>query len=374
MVSLCEIQGWIGLMRIAEVRRHYIYIPYQAPVAPYWGWAAPCHGAHGVIVEMICDDGSVGWGETAGRETIEFHEKTSQAVVGWDPLRVRENAVRLKKDGHRPAAISGVEMAMWDLAGKKAGLPLYQLFGGKVRDRVPLCGLMGIKPPEEAVETSREYLSKYGFRTIKTKAGRSFEEDVSIAKALGSAFGDEIGFRFDANQNYTPEDFIALAKNFQDVNLEYFEQPLPDEALEAFAGLKKDIQIPVALNESVTDAASTLRLLNLKVADAWIPDIPDAGGILEVLDIGAIAKAAGIPCAFHCWHDMGLKIAAMSHIVSASPAFSLASDTTYHGLEQDILKTPFSIEAGSIAPPEAPGLGVEPDMSVIEKYRKKVID
>ena len=361
-------------MRIIDVKRHYIYIPYKPPVAPYWGWNAPCYGAHAVIIEMITDEGITGWGETAGRERIEHHADVSQAVISKDPLRIAEIVADLKAQGHRPAAISGVEMAMWDIVGKTAGLPLYQLLGGKVRERVPLCGLMGVKPPEDAAETAKLYHQEYGFGTIKTKAGRAVEEDAAIARAIRQAVGGEVKLRFDANQSYSPADAAKLADVYREVEIEYFEQPVHDDYLAELATLRRQMQVPIALNESVTDAASVLHIVKLDAADCLVPDIPDAGGILEVTRLAAVAQAAGLPCAHHCWHDMGIKTAAMAHIVSATPIFSLASDTTYHGLVEDIITKPFVIQEGCIEPPEQPGLGIEVNMDVINEYRKKEID
>lgn len=343
-------------------------------MAPYWGREAPTHGAHAVIVEVFTDDGLVGYGETAGRERIEHHERTAEAVVGEDPRQIRQIVTQLRAEDHRPAAISGIEMALWDLVGKRAGLPLYQLFGGKVRDRVPLCGLMGIKPPEEAVETARRYVEQYGFHTVKTKAGRDAEEDIAIAHALHDALGGKICFRFDANQSYSVEEAVRLSNAYRETNIEYFEQPVHDDDLADLADAKASLDVPIAANESVTNTASVHRLVRLEVVDTLVPDIPDAGGMLEVLHVAAMAKATGMSCAFHCWHDMGLKTAAMAHIVVAASAFSHASDTTYHGLERDILKSPFEIREGAINVPEEPGLGVEPDMEIVEHYVKEEIE
>lgn len=367
-------------MRIVDVKRHYIWIPYKPPVAPYWGFGDygqddPPSGAHGIIVEVITDEGLVGYGETAGRETQFNHEKTSKAIIGRDPLKIAENVRYLKENSHANVAISGVEMAMWDILGKSAGLPLYQILGGKVREEVPLCGLMGVKKPDESAETARYYYETYNFKSIKTKAGHSVEEDEAIAIALQEAVGNVVKLRFDANMSYTPDQASRLLNGvYQEVNIEYFEQPCHHEYINQMRDLRKKFNIPIALNESVTDSVSVIKIVRLDAADALVPDLPDAGGILEVIRLSAVAKAAELPCAFHNWYDMGIKTAAMAHIVSAIDAFSLDSDFLMFGLEEDIITTPFKIHNGSITAPDGPGLGVEPNFEVIDKYRKKVID
>lgn len=361
-------------MRIVEVKRHYLFVPYKHPVAPYWGWNAPCHGAHAVIIEMITDQGLIGIGETAGRESEEHHEICANDTLSMDPLNINLNISKLKALGHTPAAISGVEMAMWDILGKSSNKSLHELLGGKVRHKVHLCGLMGVKPALEAADTAKLYSQTWGFKTIKTKAGRSMNEDQQIALALHDAVGKDVRFRFDANQNYSLDNAIELARTYQQVNIEYFEQPMHHDTISGFQAFRKTSRVPLALNESVTDSRSVVSILKASAADMLIPDIPTAGGISELLQVAAVASAADLPCAFHCWHDLGVKTAAMSHVVTSTKAFSLASDTTYHGLEADIIQSPFVIKDGAITAPDGPGLGVELDFDMINRYRKQEID
>lgn len=361
-------------MKITEIKLHYIYVPYTHPVDPYWGWNAPCHGAHAVIVEMQTDAGVVGWGETAGRETVAFHTRASNRALGLNPLDIQFNCYELKRTGCSAIALSGLEMAMWDILGKVTNQPLYQLFGGKVRDRVNLCGLMGVKPPEEAAETASMYVSEYGFSSIKTKAGRDIQEDIEIAEALGKAVGNKASLRFDANESYSVEMVHKISPYYNNVNIEYFEQPIPNSEISKLKEVRRRTGLPIALNESVTDSTSAFGLALLDAADFFVVDLPEAGGIIELQRVAAVANASGIKCAFHCWHDLGVKTAAMTHIVAAHPAFTAASDTTYHGLKEDILTSPHIIENGMISVPDGPGLGVEVDLQVIEKYRKSEID
>ncbi|GAF71263.1 unnamed protein product, partial [marine sediment metagenome] len=277
-------------MKIVEVKRHYIWIPYKPPVDPYWGWQAPSHGAHAVVIEVLTDEGITGLGETAGRETVEHHAEVAKLVISKDPRRITELIAELKFQGCRPAAISGIEMALWDIVGKIAGLPLYQLLGGKVRERVSLCGLMGVKTPKDSAETAKMYYETYGFQTIKTKAGRDITEDEKIAIALHDAVGEKVKLRFDANQNYSPEDVAKLISGaYKEVNLEYFEQPCDEDMLAEMARLRSDFGVPIALNESVSDASSVFNIARMGAADYLAPDIPTAGGILEIVRIAAVA-------------------------------------------------------------------------------------
>jgi L-alanine-DL-glutamate epimerase-like enolase superfamily enzyme len=357
-------------MEITSVQLHYIFVPYVSPVNPYWGWEAPSNGAHAVLVEVETTAGVTGWGETGGRERLAHHRKAADDAVGLDPNRITSNVNRLKELGHTRIAISGLEMAMWDIVGKVLDAPLYQLLGGVVREDVPLCGLMGIKPPDEAAETARYYCEELGFPSIKSKGGRSVEEDADIALAISDVVDAEVGLRVDANQNYDLDDAMKLAGTYRNIGIEYFEQPLSSEDLDESRRLREEADIPVGLNESVQETSSVIDIVRADAADVLVPDLPTAGSITELVGLARVAEASGLPCAFHCWHDLGIKTAAMAHLVAALPAFTRPSDTTYHGLEADILDDPFVIDNGCIQPPRDSGLGVKIDMGRINDFRK----
>ena len=201
------------------------------------------------------------------------------------------------------------------------------------------------------------------------------EEDISIIKAIRKKVGNNIKIRSDSNQNYSFENALKLCNGaYSQYNIEYFEQPCDKDNLTVLAELKRKSKVPIALNESVTDTRSILRIIENNAADHLVVDIPDAGGISELVKNITIAEAAEIPCTFHSWHDMGVKTAAMAQIVSVFPIFTASSDTLYFGLAEDIITEPFVITDGSIPVPDRPGIGVEVNMDLINKYRKKVID
>ena len=127
--------------------------------------------------------------------------------------------------------------------------------------------------------------------------------------------------------------------------------------------------MPIALNESVVGPASVLEILKADAAAFILPDTHIAGGILPCLTIGRICEAANIPCIMHCGHDLGPKTAAMLHVAASCHAYSLANDTTYYGLEDDILTERFKIDRGTIAVTQQPGLGIEVDPERLQRYK-----
>src|SRR5437660_11704945 len=133
--------------------------------------------------------------------------------------------------------------------------------------------------------------------------------------------------------------------------------------------LRRMTKTPLGLNESVTTLEITLQILQLGAADVLLPDTYQCGGILGVKKVAALCEAAEVPCVFHCAHDLGLKTAAMLHVVASTPNFPLANDCTYYGLEDDIITPLHRIERGRIPVPEGPGLGVRVDEGKVAKYR-----
>jgi len=208
-----------------------------------------------------------------------------------------------------------------------------------------------------------------GYSTLKTKAGSDMQEDLEMVRGVRDAVGDSLKLRIDPNRAYTPEQAAELGKRLEEYELEYLEQPIPAEPLETARWLRQQTTTPIALNESVTDPASVWEILRAEAASHILPDTHCAGGILPCVKIGHLCEAAGVPCIMHCGHDLGPKTASMVQISAALPAYSLANDSTYFGLEDDVICEPFEIVRGTIAVPDKPGLGIEGDPEKIAKYK-----
>jgi L-alanine-DL-glutamate epimerase-like enolase superfamily enzyme len=194
-------------------------------------------------------------------------------------------------------------------------------------------------------------------------------EDLEMVRGVRDAVGMQLKLRIDPNRAYSPEQASELARQLEPYDLEYLEQPIPAEPLTDAAWLRERTSVPIALNESVTGPASVLEILRADAAAFILPDTHTAGGILPCVTIGRICEAAGIPCIMHCGHDLGPKTAAMLHVAASCPAYSLANDTTYYGLEDDITTERFQIVRGTIAVPHKPGLGIEGDPERLARYQ-----
>jgi L-alanine-DL-glutamate epimerase-like enolase superfamily enzyme len=275
----------------------------------------------------------------------------------------------MESAGITPAPLSGVEMALWDLLGKHAGLPLHALWGAKVRTHVDFTACQGLKAPSEAASTARTVVDRWGFKFLKTKAGEDVEVDLAIAGAIQSEVGEEAVLRPDANTGYGPEAAPDVMRRMKEIGVTHFEDPCSSEYPETLARIREEIGTTVLINMGVKDSASIRDMLNAGAADFLMPDTPVTGGLLRVRKVATAAEAWGVPCLMHCSHDLGLKTAAITHVAAATPNWSGPNDTCYHGLVDDILTEKLCFENGQIAVPEGAGLGVEVDEKKLEKYR-----
>jgi L-alanine-DL-glutamate epimerase-like enolase superfamily enzyme len=357
-------------MKVTQLQALLVRIPQKPPIAPYQSRYRATSEKEALLVRLETDTGLIGWGETPVDWINNSFEGAPEdllrrQVLGRDPFDLEtwyaENTL-----GSYLA--SGVEMAFWDLIGHATRQPLYKLLGGAVRKRIELAACMGIRPYDEAKAIARQYVDM-GFTTLKTKAGRRAEEDLEMVRGIRDGVGDRLKLRIDPNQGYPAAVAFPLARDLEQYNLEYFEQPMPQSCLGEAARLRRQTRTPIALNESVTTTEVALQILQLHAADVLLPDTYQCGGILGVKKVATLAEAAGVPCVFHCAHDLGLKTAAMLHVVASSPGFTLANDCTYYGLEDDIISPLHRIERGTMTVPEGPGLGVVVDEKKVAKYR-----
>lgn len=356
-------------MKITDVTVTVVEIPQIPPIAPYRSHVRTSSTTCSAIVKVETDEGLVGWGEhnvnfLAGVSGRQMQHAARNWLLGRDPLNISQFHLLCPLETRLK---SGIELALWDIRGKAAGLPVAVLLGGVIRQQVELAACMGIQPYARAKEIA-SYFVEQGFSTLKTKAGADMQEDLEMVRGVRDAVGDKLKLRIDPNRAYSPQQAAELAQQLEQYNLEYLEQPIPAEPLSDAHWLREQTSTPIALNESVTDPASVWQILQANAASHILPDTHIAGGIWPCVQIGHLCHAAGIPCIMHCGHDLGPKTAAMLHVAAATPAYSLANDCTYFGLEDDILVEPFVIEHGTITVPDKPGLGIEGDADKLQRY------
>ncbi|MDA0747036.1 MAG: mandelate racemase/muconate lactonizing enzyme family protein [bacterium] len=354
-------------MHIQRITATSVFIPYAPPVGPYIGrkGGEGTLGATALIVKVETDSGLVGWGEGIG----QFETDPTPVLSGHHAADIETAITRMEKAGIARGPMSGIEMALWDLIGKHANLPLCRLLGGVVRTKIDFTACMGLKEPSQSAETARAYIDRWGFRFLKTKAGIDPQQDLNIAAAVQKEIAPEIVFRPDANGGYPKEDTLNIMKKMTDLGVRFFEDPCHTSNVETLAQIRNETQMGILINGGAGSLENVRTFLSGNAADMLMPDTPSCGALLRVRQVTDAAAPWNVPCLMHCSHDLGLKTAAVTHMAASNPNFSGPNDTCYHGLTDDILSDPFKFENGQLTVPMAPGLGVDVVESKLEKYR-----
>jgi muconate cycloisomerase len=261
-------------------------------------------------------------------------------------------------------------MACWDIVGKALGTPVYNLLGGKVRERVPLSYSVPFGEPKAMAEYALERVSE-GHRTVKVKVGNDPATDVEAVQRVRDAIGPEVRLRVDANMAWSSaKEAIRLIRAMEPSGLELVEQPLPPRELDAMAEVRRGIGVPLMADESIRTVRDAMEVIRRGAADIANVYVTEAGGLLNASRIFTLCEAAGMPCMIGSMPEFGIGTAAQIHLGLAMPNLGPDSDTCgvlYHA--EDLLTSPLRIEGGFAYPPEGPGLGVEVDMAVLERWR-----
>ena len=334
-----------------------------------------------VVVRVHTDAGLVGlgeatlsprWsGETSPGCVAAIEGLIGPALTGQDPTAI--NALRRTIDGtirHNPFAKAAVEMALWDIAGKAAGQPVYQLLGGKVKDELPMKMVVGAFPVNQAVALAQRFLD-WGATCLKVKVGLDPTTDITRVHAVREAAGPDIPIGIDANQGW---DLATARRCLADMgDLLFAEQPVPTTDPRDLARLRADTPIPIMADESVFTLQDARRLAELGACDILSVYPGKHSGIAATREIAHVARAAGVVCSMGSNLELGIATAAMLHLAAAEPSLD---DVRYPGdylgplyHQADLLKEPLQLGPSVARVPDAPGLGVEVDEDQLERYR-----
>jgi D-galactarolactone cycloisomerase len=377
-------------MKIREVRSHLLRhaLPEAEVFASAKGWHAV---RQALVVEIVTDDGLSGFGEAYGpaapnRTLVD--ELYAPRVVGRDPFDcavIWEDLYNTFRDygrtGWAVAAISAIDIALWDLKGRIVGRPVAALLGGAFRTeiRAYATGLYRHRVEDNARALAREaerYAAE-GFRTMKMKVGFGLEEDVRNVRAVRAAIGPNRGLAMDANHAYDVGQALRLARRVADQDIAWFEEPVVPEDVDGYVQVRAAAPMPVAGGEAEYTRWGFRSLCTRRAVDILQPDLCACGGFTEAMRIAALASAHGITVYPHVWGTAvglfaSLQLAAAlppnpPAMVPAEVLFEL--DRTPNPLRDHLAQSPLPRRGDLIRLPEGPGLGLEVDRKVLERYR-----
>jgi galactonate dehydratase len=330
-----------------------------------------------LFLKMHTDEGLTGLGEPIleGRAltVAQAVAELQPYLLGKDPTRVVHHWQAMYKHAFYrggpilTSALSGVEHALWDLAGKAAGMPIYKLLGGPLRNRIRLYGHCGGRTPEEAAESAQEAVGK-GFSALKTgvsggRPARTVETPEFVGRvvdrfaAMRHAAGEAVDIAIDFHGAVSPQTAALLIKALEPYQPMFIEEPVQCQNVDVLADLARKTHLPIATGERIYTKWGFREILERRAASILQPDIAHAGGIFEGRIIAGMAEAYYAAIAPHC--PLGpIALAACIQLDAAIPNF-LAQE--HVSLGEGYLKEPFQLQNGHVSLPEKPGLGIELD-------------
>jgi L-alanine-DL-glutamate epimerase-like enolase superfamily enzyme len=296
-------------------------------------------------------------GETTESVKDCFTKILYPELIGRDPLRIAYIMEDLKiKMGNHPSALAAVDMALYDILGKKAGLPLWKILGG-FRDRIKTSITIGILSVSDTINTAKDFIVQ-GYKCLKIKGGIDVHEDIERLIKLREVIGKNIELRFDANQGYTVDQSILFVKETKNVNLELIEQPTPKGESDLLGRVTNNVSIPVMADESLMNLRDAFRLARKNLVDMVNIKLMKVGGISEAIHINSVARSANLEVMVGCMDESALAIAAGLHFALSRPNVKYADLDGHLDLINDPAKNAVSMRRGILFPGELPGIGV----------------
>jgi D-galactarolactone cycloisomerase len=332
------------------------------------------------LVQIETDDGFTGFGSCSGNgtliETIIAHV-LRPLVIGMDPTNIDEIWEKayfrggVKEFGTRGVgvvALSGIDIALWDILGKVRRVPIYQLLGGKCQDKVAVYAT-ALYPEEPAnVAKKARAFAEQGFHGVKIKVGFDLAHDIEIVRAVRQELGKEFTIMTDANLGYTLPIALKAAEAFSECGVFWLEEPLFIEDVEGHATLREKGRVPIAVGENLHTCGAFRDFVISGAVDFLQPDVARVGGISEIRKVARLAADHKLALSFHTWGD-AVALAASLHCSAALKECGVMElDYTYNPLRAELLTEPLEVKYGFLIPPDKPGLGVELDPEALKEF------
>ncbi len=325
-----------------------------------------------VFLKIETDEGIIGWGcATPDSVTFEtkdtvvdcFNRIVKDELLGKDPLKITFiNEVIEEKVKGNPSLKAGINIALYDLIGKKADMPLYKFLGG-YKDRIETSVTIGLNPVDIMVDRAKSLVSQ-GFKCLKVKCGMDADQDIQAVLAIRNEVGSDVKIRLDANEGYTLEKALHVIETLEKLgaDIEMLEQPTPARYLYALKEVTAQCAVPIMADETALTLRDSLKAVKMEIADMINIKLMKIGGITNAIKANTFAEIAEIPVMSGCMNESMAAMAASVHFACAFKNVEYADLDSALDFEEDIVKGGAYYENGFVIPSDKPGLGIEVDL------------
>jgi L-Ala-D/L-Glu epimerase len=325
-----------------------------------------------VFLSIETDEEISGWGcatpDSVTSETKEtvvdcFNKIIRPLILGEDPLRIHYlNDIIEDNVKGNSSLRAGVNMALYDILGKKAEMPLYKLLGG-YRDKIETSVTIGLNPVDTMVEKAKYFVNE-GFTCLKIKCGMDADQDIESVLAIRNAVGKSVKIRLDANEGYTLEKALRVVETLERLgaDVEILEQPTPAKYLYALKEVTSQCPVPIMADETALTLRDSLKAVKMEIADMINIKLMKIGGITNAIKANTFAEIADIPVMSGCMNESMAAMAASVHFACAFKNVKFADLDSALDFEHDIVSGGARYENGFVIPSDKPGLGIEVDL------------
>lgn len=344
------------------------------------------------LVEVVCDEGTIGWGECLGPAKLNAAvvDAYAAALIGQDPLQTEkiwlELYNRLRDQGQRGltvTALSGIDIALWDIKGKYFGASISMLLGGRFREsvRAYATGSFRREGVDRVEDISCEVAGyrQQGFHAVKIKIGFDVEKDLRVIEAVRDSIGPDMRLMIDANHGYDYLEAVEVGRRAAHFGVDWFEEPVLPEHISAYRAVRADQPIPVAGGETWHGRYAMLEPLSTRAVDILQPDICGVGGFTEIRRVADMAAMHGVRLVPHVWGTAVCLAASLQFMAAMLPNPPrrdpiepiLEFDRTENPFRQAVVQTPIEHDQGVVRIPDGPGLGIEINRDALRQFALK---
>jgi len=369
-------------MKITRVETILLSAMPSAPIRWSGGEIAVVQAA---LIQVHTDEGITGLGEPyfgilAAEAVRGIVESLEPLLLGQDPMKVTFLLHRMRsltlfwaRVGAAMSVIGAIEIALWDIVGKCRNLPVYELLGGKLHEKLPLYASGGLERPLEELSEEMQGYKARGLKAVKVRIGMGLKRDTKKLETIRKTLGPDFTIMVDAVQGHNPQPWtsteaIEVGKAIQPLDIRWFEEPCGATDYEGYARVRDHVAIPIAGGESTTSLDEFKHFFDAGSLDIVQPDTAHSGGIIECQKIASLAETYGVEVVLHSWAS-AVTLAPNYHLAFATPNCRILEYPTWgYPLIEELFMEPLRIEDGFVYPPTAPGLGVQLTDEIRAKY------